>query len=427
MDEPVAVDNISPPEGLRTASSLRFVFTKRAKEVKVVEICKAKDRTETISTVKEQPKAKKPSGRKQAELHPKKLDQAQEEIKRLKLEWGKAYKGMSEGTPPPFPIFLEFSDIADPFYLKVFREMAYGSFPKGIFFDVNRQTIVCTEPPGKKNGVARRQRMEKYIRVCLPLRPDMPDCIDSKTNNVTMREEVTNDNEENNPVIEDENERYRKAIKFIYRSYQRLELPIGVLKYKYNLSNDRIYQEIKLFIYMMIDLTSPKDSVLLQQDSYQMILTGELISSLRPQRSWKRLNAVEQASLICQYCKACVVRQEGKPIDQLSISQQRILRDIEDYVTGLYQTGCVRASVIEFDGLRVTEIKGLRIHSKGVDIDKSTLFEGFQSPDDPETIAPVVFQRYKTVSLQKISNGIEKQHVKISKMINDMAGENENL
>lgn len=434
---------ITATEGLRTASSLRFVFTKREKEIRSVEIIKPKpvvvSKESKPDNVTPGVKVKKTPGRKQSDTVPKKkLDQAQEETKRIKSEWGKAYKGMSEGKIPQFPVFMAFTETpdckADPFYLKIFREMAYGSFPKGIFFDSNRETIVCTEPPSKKNGVARRQRMDKYIRVCLPLRPDVPDT-DFKTYvtatnppTINSREEVINDNDETpQATVDDENDRYRKAIRFIYRSYQRLELPVSTLQNKYRLSYDRIYQEIKLFIYMMIEMTSPKDSVLMQEDSYQMIITGELITSLRPQKSWKRLNTAEQISLICQYCKACVVRQEGRPINSLGGPQQRLLRDIEDYVTGLYQTGCLRPSVIVFDGSRVTEIMGLTVHAKGVDVDRSVLFNGFKNPEDSITVAPVAFQKYKTVSLQKISNGIDKQHVKVSKLINDLAGECENL
>jgi hypothetical protein len=458
MMEEIVPNNTSSTEELRTASSLRFVFTRRHVEVKTVEIDKARatvpgskasQRAENVKSSETGVKVKKTPGRKQAigVTTAKKLDQAGEEAKRMKLEWGKAYKGMTEGTAPQFPIFMEFTKTedckADPFYLKIFREMAYGSFPKGIFYDNNRETVVCTEPPSKKNATTRKQRMDKYIRVCLPLRPEVMDT-DYKTfvtevghGGQISREQSTvindkdeeseyNDNASRQAVlIEEENERYRRAIRFIYRSYQRLELPIASLRNKYQLSFDRIYQEVKLFIFMMIDMTSPKDSVLLQEDSYQMIMSGELISSLRPQKSWKRLNVVEQISLICQYCKGCMVKLEGKPINQLSNSQQRILRDIEDYVTGLYQTGCIRPSVINFDGSKVTEIRGITIHSRGVDINRDLLFDGFKVPEEPDTIAPVAFQKYKTVSLQKIANGIDKQHVKISKLINDLAGEGE--
>jgi hypothetical protein len=436
-------------EGLRTASSLRFVFTRRQTEVKTVEIGKPKNLQSHQKDVPGRdvsdgnvngPKARKPPGRKQvADPAPKKkTDKVSEETKKTKLEWGKAYKGMSEGVPPQFPIFMEFTETpecqADPFYLKIFREMAYGSFPKGIFYDNNRETVVCTEPPSKKNAATRKQRMDKYIRVCLPLRPEVMDA-DSKTNAANTNLQTTHNSQDERGLdremecaeVETDNDRYRKAVRFIFRSYQRLELPIATLRNKYELSFERIYQELKLFIYMMIEMTSPKDSVLLQQDSYQMILTSELTSSLRPQKSWKSRNAVEQISLLCQYCKSCMVRIEGKPINQLSPPQQRVLRDIEDYVAGLYQTGCIRPSVITFDGNRVTDIRGLTIHSRGVDIDRAVLFEGFTQPEEPNTISPVVFQRYKTVSLQKIANGIDKQLVKISKLINDLAGEEEYL
>ena len=433
---------------LRTASSLRFVFTKKQKEIKVVDIKKPSPKTPGD----EIPKAdKKPPGRRQidSENSKRKAEKAQEEAKKMKAEWGKAYRSVADGKEPTYPVFLEISATeecsSDPFYLKMFREMAYGSFPKGIFYDSNRDTMVCTEPPSKKNVVVRKQRMEKYIRVCLPLRPLFDVSSDS-----TMTRNTSATNEEQpstftNPELlpsmdqqefvppsypeesvnveqqrAEEDLQTRRVLRYIHRSYQRLELPVLVLRNQFKMAPERIYQEIKLFIYIMIDILSPKDSVRLQEDSYQMILSGELVTSLKPQKTWKKLSQLEQVSLLCQYCRSMFVKIEEKRMDEMNLAQMKILREIEECITGLYLTGCISQGVIEFNGYKVTEIKGIEITSHGVRIDRSTLFANFKYPSEPDTVAPVVFQKFKVVGLQKISNGIAKQGSKFSKLINDL-------
>lgn len=403
---------------LRTASSLRFVFTKKKKEVKVIEIKKS---TEGL----EGQKQRKVPGRRQAESTQRKKTEKEQDIHKKKQEWGKAYKFILDNKPPVNEIFLKISETSecsgDMFYSKVFREMAYGSFPKGIFYDGNRNTLVCTEPPGKRNQAVRRKKFEKYVRVCLPLRPQ----IDFEPRTTLPTRDETNDNwndDITNDIDQTEESNNRKIIKYIHRSYQRLELPVLILYESFHLSLERIYQEIKLFIYMTIDIISPKDSVLLQEDSYHSIQTGQIISSLKPNRVWKRLTRIEQISLICQYCKREFIRNESlNSISNLTNVHHRLLRDLEDNLTGLYQTKYFDSESIIFDGNNITDIKGVKIQQRGAFILENKKVDLNDIPI-PDNIIPVSIQEYKAVDLQKISNSINKQSTKYSKMVQDLTG-----
>jgi hypothetical protein len=415
---------------LRTASSLRFIFTKKKKEIKVVEIKKNQDLVEGT-------KQRKVPGRRQTETTQRKKTEKEQDIQKKKQEWGKAFKFIQDNKPPVYEIFIKISETpecsGDMFYSKVFREMAYGSFPKGIFYDSNRDTLVCTEPPGKRNQAIRRKKFEKYVRVCLPLRPQID--FEQRTTLPSRDETSENWNDDIPPVeaIDTINEedakekavleeyRNRKIIKYIHRSYQRLELPVLALYESFHLSLERIYQEIKLFIYMSIDIISPKDSILLQEDSYQSIQTGEIISSLKPNRVWKRLSKIEQISLLCQYCKREFLRCEGQTLSNLSYNQTKTLREVEDTVVGLYQTRWFDSDSISFDGTNVTEIKGVVIGNKGsVQLDLKP--KNSNEIPIPDNIIPVPIQEYKSVDLQKISNSITKQVSKYSKMVQDLTG-----
>lgn len=395
---------------LRTASSLRFVFTRRQKEVKTVEIKQGNAPQESEKIERKVPAPMK------RRLETKKSEKAQDEVKRLKGEWGKAYRSVADNKDPTFPIFLEISNteecVADTFYRKLFREMAYGSFPKGIFYDINRETMVCTEPPSKKNITTRNQRMEKFIRVCLPLRPILDGDNLTRNNTSTALDEGIQ--------VDDENQ-IRRVLRHIQRCYQRLELPVLTLKDQFKLTLERIFQEIKLFIYIMIDILSPMDSVRLQQDSHQMILSGELTTSLRPPKAWKKLTGGEQVSLVCQYCRECYLRVEGKYIDQLTRSQTRTMYEIENHVSGLFMIGYIPASSINFNGYKIVEIRGMTIHSRGTRVDRELMMQGVEcSLTEPDSVAPVVFQKCSVVGLQKISNGIAKQVSKFSKLVSDL-------
>jgi hypothetical protein len=413
-------------EPLRTASSLRFVFTKKKKEVNVIEVKKLPDINGD--------KPRKTPGRRQTEGVRKKVEKDQDGQKK-KAEWGKAFKYIQSDTPPIHETFLKISETkecsSDPFYLKVFREMAYGSFPKGIFYDSNRDTLVCTEAPGKRNQAVRRKKFEKYVRVCLPLRPQID--FESRTTMIS-KEETINNNEINDTINDDDDDDddkestiaeesfNRKVIKYIHRSYQRLELPIKILRENFMLSLERIYQEIKLFIYMTIDVLSPKDSILLQDDSYQSIQTGEFISSLKPQKPWKKLSRIEQVSLLCQYCRSEFIRTSTRlTIGSLSSSQLSLLRDIEDFVVGLYRTGALVSEHVDYDGNNIQGLTGITIHFRnGLTIDKEKLITPPLS--ESQNVSPIPIQIYKSVDLQKITNSINKQGCKHSKMVQDLTG-----
>lgn len=416
---------------LRTASSLRFVYTKKNKEIKNVDVQRVSDKTG--KTADDQIKKKHP-GRKQTEqglLNKRKTELIQEQNKKLKAEWGKAFKYIAEEKEPIHEIFMRISECEecqrDSFYLKVFREMAYGVFPKGIFYDTNRGTMVCTEPQSKRNAQVKKQYLDKYIRVCLPLRPPL-DSVSSKTNTKMESSECRELTIENPELLitggDNEEAVFRKSTKYINRSYQRLELPVVILSDIFKMSRERLYQEIKLYIYMTIDILSPKDSVLMQEDSYQMIVSGELTTSLKSQRPWKKLNRTERLSLICQYCKFNFIRHENRSIDKLYPSQYSLLRDIEDYVTALYLTGYITDSMITFDGNTIKGIERVEIDNTGVRI---TVENARNSDGEKETevVSPVVFQKYKNVGIQKISNGIAKQSVKFSKLVNDLTNMDE--
>jgi len=407
---------------LRTASSLRFVFTKKKKEVKVVEVKKPQE------NVSDGHRQKRAPGRRQADPSVKKKTEKDLDVQKKKLEWGKAFKFVQENKEPQFPMFLAISSTqecsSDPFYLKIFREMAYGSFPKGVFYDSNRDTLVCTEPPGKRNQAVRRKKFEKYVRVCLPLRPQID--FESRTALPTKDTFTETDNDDLATVETHASEEVnaKKVIKYIHRSYQRLELPLLILRDNFQLSLERIYQEIKLFIYMTIDILSPKDSILLQEDSYQSIQTGELITSLKPQKTWKRLSRLDHVSLLCQFCRQEFIRTSpGLTLSNLTNHQMTFLREIEDFVVGLYQTGVIPASYIQFDGVNITGVDGITINYKhGLIMDRDRLNQNSKEDHEVDQIAPVAIQEYKAVDLQKISNSITKQASKYSKLVQDLTG-----
>lgn len=409
---------------LRTASSLRLVYTKKNKEIKNIDV---QNESKKAGKGNEEQSKKKHPGRKQTEqglLNKRKTELIQEQNKKLKTEWGKAFKHIVEEKKPVYPIFMNISECnecrGDQFYLKIFREMAYGVFPKGIFYDAHRGTMVCTEPQTKRNTQVKKQYIDKYIRVCLPLRPPLE--LKVTKSNTKMESWDDRENTIENPellMLDDrEDIILRKSTKYINRSYQRLELPIVILNDIFKLSVDRLYQEIKLFVFMTIDVLSPSDSVLMQKDSCQIIESGELTTSLKSQKPWKKFNRTEKLSLLCQYCRIQFIINEGKYIDKLSLSQYKLLRDIEDYVCTLYITGIIKDEMIEYNGNTISSISNVQISSTGVILNYKSVTNKINN--EPEGVYPVVFQKYKNVGIQKISNGIAKQSVKFSKLVNDL-------
>lgn len=403
--------------GLRLASSLRFVFTKKNKEPKVVDIRKMGEEG-------------KQRGRRTQTTPPRersKNEQIVDETKKTKAEWGRAFKHMNEGKEPTFPIFLQISEqgecAADLFFQKMFREMAFGSFPKGVFYDKNRDCLVCTEISGRRNSSVRQSKMEKFIRVCIPNRiiPAETPRTMSRTTEQPSRDQSRDTEPDFEISREDRRELMEKrAIKFIHRCNQRLELPVMGLQLKYGLPLDRIFQEIKLFLYTTVDILSPWDANILQEDSYQTIRIKERVTSLKPQRHWKKLSQLEQISMICQFCKINVYHLFHRTIDSLTPSQERFFRHIRDKICGLAMIGVIPPSAVEFDGT-IRKIWGVKIGASGLKIDKEELNryrEPVQRHEPEETkIHPVSIQRFKTIDLQKIQNGIQKQKMKTCKMI----------
>lgn len=419
-----ALQEEEPSSGLRIASSLRFVFTKKNKEPKVVDIKKSGD----------EPKQR---GRKVSHGNSlasrTKNELIVDETKRLKSEWGRAFKHMNDGKPPTFDIFFQISKdkecSTDPFYQKIFREMSYGTFPKGVFYDKNRDCLVCTEVNGRRNSVLRQTKMEKFVRVCIPGRLNKTILTPTQTNEQT-RDNETRDTDMDLETrsakdlttlsVEDQRELMEKrAVKFIYRCNQRLELPVEILHTKYGLPLERVYQEIKLFLYMTIDLLSPWDANILQEESYQCIKTKERVTALKPKRSWKKLSQLEQISFICQFCKIIFFSLLKKPLDKMSPHHERIFGQVKDYLCGLLIVGYIPPSAVEFDSC-IRKIHGVEITLSGVKLNKMEIEQyRCDKPDDDSdiTIVPVTIQKYKTVDLQKISNGVQKQTSKTSKMI----------
>lgn len=403
--------------GLRLASSLRFVFTKKNKEPRVVDIRKPGEEVKQ--------RGRRSQGKLSEEKN--KNEQIIDETKKIKAEWGRAFKHMNDGKEPSFPIFLQISEqgecIADPFFQKMFREMAFGSFPKGVFYDKNRDCLVCTEMSGRRNSSVRQSKLEKFIRVCIPERMILTETSGTVTRTADQRSRDQTRDTEMEMDIEGDDRREmmeKRAIKFIHRCNQRLELPVSVLQTKYGLSLDRIFQEIKLFLYMTIDVLSPWDANILREDSYQTIQIKERVTSLKPQRPWKKLSQLEQISMVYQFCRFIVYHLFRRAVDSLTPSQERFFKHIRDEISGMVMIGIIPPAAIEFNGT-IQKIRGVEISASGIKIDKEELNRHREPPSQSELeetkIHPVSIQRFKTIDLQKIQNGIQKQKMKTSRMI----------
>jgi len=400
--------------GLRVASNLRCVLTKKNRGAKIVDVKKNGDEMK-------QRGRKTNSGRGFSSRT--KNDQIVDETKKMKAEWGRAFKHMNEGKEPVFDIFFQISKTgeccSDPFYQKIFREMSYGTFPKGIFYDKNRDCLVCTEGTVRMNSTMRQGKVEKFIRVCIPERISKSLITTTHTNERTRDTDIEEHDADQTDNVELKELMERRAVKFIYRCNQRLELPVEILNTKYGLSLERVYQEIKLFMYMTLDLLSPWDANIIQEDNYQSIQSKERITALKPQRSWRKLSHIEQISFLCQFCKSWMFQLVGKPLDKLTPHQEKILDQTKEYLCGLLILGFIPPGAVEFDS-SIRRIHGLEITLSGVKLNKEVM-EGFREErggtDEDPKIVPVTIQKYKTVDLQKISNGVQKQTAKTSKMI----------
>lgn len=403
--------------GLRLASTIRFVYTKKNKEPKTVDVRK---------TTKPEGKRRGRESQSGFRTDKTKAEQIADETKKVKAEWGRAFKHMNDGKESTFPIFLEISNTGecaqDPFFQKMFREMAFGSFPKGVFYDKNRDCLVCTEMSGRRNSSFRQTKLEKFIRVCIPNRMIIGESsgMMTRTTDQPSREQTRDTEAEITLEIKDKRELMeKKAIKYIHLCNQRLELPILILQSKYGLSLNRIFEEIKLFLYSTIDVISPWDANNLQEDSYQTMQIKERVTSLKPQRPWKKLTQLEQISMVCQFCRIIFFHIFRRAMDSLTVQQERVLKNVKDYLCGLVAIGFIPPQAIEFDGT-IRKIHGVEISSSGIKIDEQELDKYREPPSekhDETRIVPVSIQKFKTVDLQKIQNGIYKQQIKTSKMI----------
>jgi hypothetical protein len=384
-------------EGLRIASNIRFVFTKKNRESRVTEIKKTKDESKRGRRVT------------------RSMDVEEEtptDIKKTKSEWGRAFKHMNEGKEPAFDIFLQISQTGecgtDPFYRKIFREMAYGTFPKGMFYDKHRDCLVCTEVNGKRKSSLRKSKVEKFMQICTPNR--ICKAFEMELGNRSME---TRDTE---MEMGEDNDMEMRALKCIYRSSQRLELPVEILYTKYGMSYDQIYQEIKLFFYSTSDLLSPWDANLLQNENFRCIQTrGEEKQS----KSWKKLSQLEQVSHLCQYCRGEFYKLFGKPVDMLNAHQTKIFTRTKNYLCNLLIIGVIPPSAVVFEGGCVNQIHGVTITPGGVSVHEDVLeeYREKKSSDQEIKIGGVIIQKLKNVDLQKISNGIDKQMIKATRMI----------
>jgi len=267
---------------LKLASSIK---------IKLVKACREKDVREIFPNNLSSPTSHK---RATDSTRKKKTALSTEEIKRVKEEWGKAYKHMFEGKEPVFPIFMRLTQVpmcaSDPYFLKMFREMSYGIFPRGIFYDRNRNTIICSAGAGKKMSIKRQQRINRFIGACLPGRP----ASDYMTSELTCNTEIDCDMQS-----QADDSRERKLLRYIHRSHYRLELSLADLVEKYRVTEGRLYQEIKLFMFVIMDLISPIDEQVLQDISTaatNMIMKTQQESS--PETSWKKMNETCRMSLI---------------------------------------------------------------------------------------------------------------------------------
>jgi len=383
-------------DGLRIASNIRFVFTKKNHETRVSEIKKPKEdarrgRRGTRTTTADAEGSGDARGTKQ--------------------EWGRAFKHMTDGKEAVFDIFLLISQAGecatDPFYRKIFREMAYGTFPKGVFYDKHRDCLVCTEMNGKKKSVYRKAKIEKFMQICMPER-----LCKTFEMEIELREGGTRDTESD---VGDGMDMQLKALKCIYRSSQRLELPVEILNTKYGLTYDQIYREIKLFFYIVTDTLSPWDANLLKDENFRCIQTQK---DVVPTKSWKKLTQIEQISFMYQYCRGEFYRIYQRQLDKLSPSQERLFKRIKTYLCSLVLIGFIPPTAVVYT-TRIEKIHGVTITSQGVNIDEGEI-EGFRerkTADQDLKIGSVVIQKIKNVDLQKISNGVSKQAQKTSKMI----------
>lgn len=332
-----------------------------------------------------------------------------EEIKKVKMEWGKAYKHMFDNKEPVFPIFLKISNVpicsSDPFFLKMFREMAYGVFPRGIFYDKNRNTIICSAGAGKKMSLKRQQKINKFISACLPGRP----ASDYMTSELTSR--VDNDSDVQSQA---DDSRERKLLRYIHRSHYRLELSLSDLVDKYHVSETRLFQEIKLFMYVIMDLISPSDEQILQDISTAATNLIIQTQNIAQETSWKKLNECARMSLLgiwshILYKTSC--QEHGVKYSSSKASS------IGSYISSLYKCGSITNDMIEFKNGMVVGVEGYHVSHEGITRQRREKDHNKNRSDDFHEVVPLVTYQHNVVDICKIDKIMKRKAEKLNNTI----------
>lgn len=379
---------------LKLASSIKIKLVKANKEKDVKEIFP----NSSITTIK---RCGDGSRKRKTTL-------SLEEIKKVKAEWGKAYKRMFEGKEPVFPVFLKITSVpicaSDPYFLKMFREMAYGVFPRGIFYDKNRNTIICSAGAGKKMSLKRQHKINKFISACLPGRPSS----DYMTSELTSQ--VDNDSDINSQADESKE---RKLLRYIHRSHYRLELSLTDLVDKFHVSETRLFQEIKLFMYVIMDLISPSDEQILQDISTAATNLIIQTQNIAQESSWKKLNECARMSLLgvwsnILYRKSC--QENGVKINSTRASA------IGSYISSLYKCGVISNDMIEFSNGMIVNVDGYDVTYEGISRKKRNVPPPPVSNDLHEVV-PLVTYQHSIVDIGKIDKIMKRKSDKLNNTI----------
>lgn len=335
-----------------------------------------------------------------------------DEIRRVKEEWGKAYKHMFEGKEPVFPVFMRLTQIPmclnDPYFLKMFREMAYGVFPRGIFYDRNRNTIICSAGAGKKMSIKRQQRINRFISACLPGRP----ASDYITSELTSHTELDSCDIQSQA----DDSRERKLLRYIHRSHYRLELSLADLIDKYRVTEGRLFQEIKLFMFVIMDLISPSDEQVLQDISTaaaNMIIQAQQENA--QEVSWKKMNVTCRMSHIGVwshnlYKKSCLDAGVKYVATRASA--------IGSYLSSLYKCGSITNEMIDFKNGMIESIDGYTVTHLGVGRVKRN--KPSPTPEELHEVSPLVIYQHSVVDIGKIDKIIKRKVDKLNSTIYNM-------
>lgn len=336
-----------------------------------------------------------------------------EEIKRVKEEWGKAYKHMFEGKDPIFPVFMRLTQTPmcsnDPYFLKMFREMSYGVFPRGIFYDRNRNTIICSAGAGKKMSIKRQQRINRFIGACLPGRP----ASDYITSELTSHTDTDCDVQS-----QADDSRERKILRYIHRSHYRLELSLADLVDKYRVTEGRLFQEIKLFMFVIMDLISPSDEQILQDISTtaaNMIIQAQQENS--QEISWKKMNETCRMSLIGLwshnlYKESCLNGRTNYNPSRASA--------IGSYLASLYKCGSITNEMISFRNGMIESIEGYTVTHTGVGRTKRPKKPVQMSELQLHEVVPLVIYQHSVVDIGKIDKIMKRKADKLNSTIYNM-------